>query len=857
MGQGTPQSSFTSGELAPSLYGRVDFARYYTALKTCRNFIVRPYGGVINRSGTHLISEVKTSSIKGRLIPFEFSSTQSYALEFGDYVMRIMKDGGVVVWPLLPVWVTLTVYVVGDKRSSGGVNYNCLVAHTSGVFATDLAAGKWSAAGVVIGTPVEVATIFPWSELPYLKYAQSNDVLTIAHPSIPTQELIRYDHHLWTIRDYEATGGPFQDINIDTGITVTATAVTGTVTLTSNVDMFFASHVGMLFYLEQAPDAMTPKWEVQKAIIVNDIKRAGVNYYQAISAGTTGTVRPTVLEGQEYDGDPGVPWQYLHSGFGIVEITAFTDAKHVTALVKSRLPNAVVNGSQSRAIQSIIDGTAPADPDPGINAVVGCSAHGFSNGSSITISGVSASINGVWQIIVIDANSFQLSGCYGSAPGYVSGAGSAVYTLSNAPTYKWAFGAWGPLYGYPGAVGYDQERMIFAGSRSFPQTFWMSRSQGFRDFGTSNPILDDDSLTYKMNSNQLVEVRHVLELSELIMLSTAGPFLIRGGQDGVIKPGGISRKKQPAPGASHLAPLAVGSSSLYIQEKGTKVRNLGYVFQDDAFTGQDLTALSNHLFLNRTIVSWCYQSEPFAAVWVILDDGKLLSLAYLPEQEVIGWSWHDTDGLFETCCAITEDGMDRVYFQVKRTINGVDVRFIERMAPRLYADPEDAFFVDCGLTYNGAPVTVISGLNHLEGETVSILADGNVHAQRVVTGGAITLDRTASVVHVGLPYVSDFETLPVANAQSDTRVKNMIINHVSLTVENSRGIWVGPDADHLTEAKREAFTEYTDSKNETTGLLDLRIQATWKKSGRVFARQVDPLPMSILNVIPEVTYGGS
>jgi hypothetical protein len=112
-------------------------------------------------------------------------------------------------------------------------------------------------------------------------------------------------------------------------------------------------------------------------------------------------------------------------------------------------------------------------------------------------------------------------------------------------------------------------------------------------------------------------------------------------------------------------------------------------------------------------------------------------------------------------------------------------------------------------------------------------------------------------VHVGLPYVSDFETLPIASAQADTRDKKKIINHISLIVENSRGIWAGPDADHLTEAKREAFTQYTDTKLQTTGLMDFRIQATWNKNGNVFTRQVDPLPMSILNVIPEVTYGGS
>lgn len=855
MSQPSVQASFTSGEIAPSLYGRVDFARYYNALKTCRNFIVRPYGGVINRAGTYLATEVKDSTKQGRLIPFEFSSTQSYVLEFGDYVIRIIKDGGIVVWPLLSVWVTATAYAVADKRSSGGVNYVCLVAHTSNVFATDLAAGKWSAVGVVIGDPVEITTQYPVSSLPYLKVAQSNDVLTITHPDYPTQELIRYDHHLWTIRNYEATGGPFQDINIDTTITITSSGVSGEVTITSSADLFTADHVGCLFYIEQSSDASTRKWEVASTIVVNDIRRAGVSYYQALSSGTTGTVRPTVLEGNEYDGDPGVSWQYLHSGSGIVEITAFLTTKTVTAVVQSRLPDLVVTATTAKNITVVTAGAAASPPDPAVNVRITVPAHGYSSGVSVAIAGVLTGINGVWQIIVVDANIFELSGCEVSdITGHTLG--TSTLTLSNPASYKWAFGAWGEPFGYPGAVGYDQERMIFAASNSFPQTFWMSRSQGFRDFGKSNPILDDDALTYRMNSNKLIEVRHIIELSELIMLTTVGPFLIRGGSDGVIKPGAISRKKQPAPGCSHVPPLTAGPNTLYIEEKGSKVRNLGYVFQDDAFTGQDLTTLSNHLFTNRTIVDWCYQSDPFAAVWVVLDNGLLLSLAYLPEQEVIGWSWHDTDGYVESCCAITEDGQDRVYLQVKRNVGGSDVRFIERMALRFYVDPEDAFFVDCGLTYDGAPATVISGLDHLEGKTVSILADGNVHPQRVVASGAVTLDRTASTVHVGLPYVSDFETLEIASAQQEVRTKEKLINHVTFIVENSRGLFVGPDADHLTEAKRDQFTQYTDSILQTTGLIETRIQTTWTKKGNVFARQADPLPMSILCVIPEVTYGG-
>lgn len=816
MSVGIPQTGFSRGELAPSLYGKVDFAGYYTALKTCRNFIVRQYGGITNRPGTHLVTELYDSSKAGVLIPFEFSAYQSYVLEFGDYVMRIMKDGGVVVWP----------------------------------------------SGPSVGLPVEVVTPYPVAALPLLKYVQSADVMSLVHPNYPPQKLVRTDHHLWTMSEDVTTDGPFKDINVDDTITVIASGVTGSITLTSNADLFLASHVGMLFYLEQAPDGLTPKWEVQKSVAINNIKRAGMNYYIARNAGTTGTVRPTTLDGIEYDGDPGIAWEYIHSGFGIVKITGYTDARHVSATVTKRLPENTVTGTMYRSIQSATSGSPyvpPVDPNPevpAVNATVRCDAHGFSSGDNIIIAGVTAGLNGTWGIIVTDVNNYQLSGCYGDATGYVSG-GSATKSLSAVPSYRWAFGAWGGPNLYPGAVGYTQERRVFGGSATDPQTFWMSRSQGYSDFGKSIPLLDDDSISYKINSRKVTEIRHFIELSEFIILTSDGPFLIRGDQSGVIKPGGISRKKQSSSGAAHIAPVVIDSYALYVQEKGSQVRSLGYSFQDDAFVGKDITIQSHHLFRGRTIVSWCYQQTPFANVWVVLDNGALLSLTYMPEQDVVGWSRHDTDGFFESVVCITENGKDVVYFQVRREFERTTRRFIERLADRIYEDPRDAYFMDCGLSYNGAPITHVSGLDHLEGKTVSILADGNVHAQRIVTNGSITLDRESSVVHVGLPYVSDFETLEIASAQQNIRDKEKIINYVHLMVEESRGVKVGPDADHLLEAKRDEYKNYEDAINETTGLIDIRIQATWNKKGQVFGRQSDPLPLTILSITPEVTNGGS
>ena len=520
------------------------------------------------------------------------------------------------------------------------------------------------------------------------------------------------------------------------------------------------------------------------------------------------------------------------------------------------------------------------------------------------------------------------------------------------PSYKWALEAWGGTDLYPGTTCYFNQRQLFAGSAGKPQTFWTSQVSGFTSFGTSIPLLDDDALTYSLNSRKVNQIRHFVELSKLILLTSDGPFVLDGGADGVLAPGKMSTKRQGASGAAHLAPIIIGTHALYLQEKGSQIRSLGYSWQDDTFLGQDLTVMSAHLFYRYQVVDWAFQAVPFSNAWAVRDDGALLSLTYMPEQEVIGWARHDTPGNFKAVACITEDGEDAVYFVVERLINGATVQFIERMSTRYFATVKDAFFVDCGLTYDGRnsgavtmtvtgstwnytnQVTVtassativlqpdgtyrgfnttdigdeiifyaedtgiayrlringvtsttavtatlnktlpaayratartdwtfgrntMSGLDHLEGETVSILADGNVIDPALVVNGTVTLPNPAGVVHIGLPIESDLETLDITSAQNNMRDKQKLINHVSLIVEESTGIWCGPDADHLTEYKQRSSENYDQPTGLTNGLIDLRIQATWNKNGRIFVRQDKPLPVTILAAIPDVNLGGA
>lgn len=882
------QPSFTTGELTPSLYGRVDLARFYTALKTCRNFIVRPFGGVMNRAGTGFCTEVKDSTKKVRLIEFIFSSTQSYVLEVGPQYIRFITNGG---------------YVL-----DGGV-------------------------------PVEITTPYLEDDLALIKYVQSADVMTLCRQTFKQRQLNRFSHTSWTLTDFDNTGGPFLDINTDTAKTVRTSNNVGNVTITANSAIFSNADIGRLFYIEQNPNANVRRWEVQKSVQINEIRRAGSSYYRAITAGTTGTVRPSVLEGYENDGDPGVAWEYIHSGYGIVKITGYTSATVVTGTVVSRLPDSVVGGAQTRNISGAQAFDPDATPGTGDEYVwVTCNGHGFSNGDVVTISGVVGMtiLNNTWTISVIDSNRFRVNVDV-TGQTYTSG-GVATRTLTAVETYKWALEAWGGNQKYPTTAVYYQQRQVFGGTVGLPHTAWMSKSGGSLDFGQSVPLLDDDAITFALKSEMANEIRHFIRMKSLIALTSEAAWIIQKEQGNLVP----ITDPQDQGGASHVRPLKIGKKAIYVEDKGGAIRSLGYEFSSDTYEGQDLTLTASHLFFGKTIVDWAYQKVPFRCVWIVLDDGGLVGLTYLPDQEVVGWHRHDTDGLFESVCCVPEGSEDAVYVVVKRQINGVWKRYVERFNSRFFTKIEDAFFVDSGLSYDGRTVAAnvvytlsggtdwtyqetltfttttdffvgisdvndeivlydatgqalrlkiieyvstkivkvlasrtvpeefrgiqktgfqmardsFSGLGHLEGKTVSVFADGNVHGEKVVTSGSIQLETPAVVVHVGLPFDSDFETLDVNIQGQSIQDKKKNVRSVTLLVEKTRGLRVGPDPNNLLDVLPVPSGEYDKPISEVTGQMECNIISDWSTGGRVFVRQSDPLPVTILAAIPDVAIGG-
>lgn len=427
-------------------------------------------------------------------------------------------------------------------------------------------------------------------------------------------------------------------------------------------------------------------------------------------------------------------------------------------------------------------------------------------------------------------------------------------TLTNPPIDRNPFASSAD----PAACTYYQQRKVFANLPSVEDGFEFSKPAQFANFSQSVSVAPDDAISVRLVSLQANAVEFMVPLTSLIVFTSGSEWKIDSGTDG-FETATIHQDYQSGYGCSHyLPPNVIGDTIIFAEASDSVVRTFGYTLEKDKYRGNDLTVLASHLFEQNYLVDWAWAQAPHAVLWCVRDDGTLVGLTYLEEHNIWAWHRHDTDGFFESVAAVREGREDRLYCVVRRTVNGQDRRYIERMASRRYADIVDAFFVDAGLTYNGAATTTITGLWHLEGKTISALADANVERDLVVENGMVTLQKAAGVVQVGLPYDSDLKTLPIEIPLKGGTVQSRVkrVTRVKVRVKGSRGLWAGPDFDHLVEYKQRKFEDYDTPVAPLTGVAEVYIPTTWTGDGQFVIRQSDPLPLSVLSLMPEVDVGG-
>lgn len=506
---------------------------------------------------------------------------------------------------------------------------------------------------------------------------------------------------------------------------------------------------------------------------------------------------------------------------------------------------------------------------------------------------------------------------------------------SGGNTDVWALGAWNEANGYPGEVEFFNDRLIFASSQAYPQSLWMSKTGNYTDFGKSTPIQDDDTIVVTLNSRRVNAISDLVALESLLIMTSGGEWITTGNENDVLTPSQTGFKHQSYYGSANVPALPIGKSLIYVQERGYKVRDIGYRFEEDGYVGDDLTVFSSHLTEGKPIKEIAYQQIPYDIVWSVRTDGVLLAMTYQKEQSVVGWTPMEMDGLVESICSIPEGGEDVLYAVVNRDGN----RRMERLTSRLLTDVREGVFLDSALTYDGRNTTattltvtgstwlvgetvtinasaaafvsgdvgntvvmgyaagsnarieisaftsstvvsgiirtpipaalqatastdwgiakdVMTGLAHLNGKTVGVLSDGFVQDQKTVASGQITLSEAGVLVHVGLPYESLMETLDInIPGGPTTRLQNKAIKRIGLLVQDTRSIRAGSDLAHLVELEPrndESMLSPPDVKN---GIQSLWVSSGHRERGKIYVKQSDPLPMTILAAIPDVTMG--
>lgn len=424
-------------------------------------------------------------------------------------------------------------------------------------------------------------------------------------------------------------------------------------------------------------------------------------------------------------------------------------------------------------------------------------------------------------------------------------------------TSFWRLGLWSDTTGWPAAVTFHEERLWFGGARVRPQRLDASKSGDFESFAPG--ANDDDALAYNIASDQVNAIRW-LASSRVLLVGTLGAEF-RVGADSVgapLTPVNVTVKRETKHGCADLPPQPVSNSVLFLQRQGRRLRELAFSFESDAYVAPDMTLLADHV-TQGGLVDIAYQQEPWSVLWAARADGMLLGFTYLREQQVTAWARHPLadGGKAEAVAVIPGDGADQLWLVAQRTVNGSPKRFVELLEQPLAddADQADAFYVDCGLSYDGAPVATLSGLDHLEGKTVQVLADGAVHPPRTVAGGAITLDWPAAKVRAGLGYVSRLQPmrLEAGAAEGTAQGKKKRIDRVTVRMFRSLGCRLGRDEDHLDDIPFRATGDDMDSAPPLfSGDKDIVFRGTYDGDGSLLIGQDQPLPLTVVCLIPRV-----
>lgn len=844
------QNSFNAGEWSALMEGRADLEKYGKAVKRLENLVIDPRGPAVYRPGLRYIAGTKTDASLSRVLPFIFSAETAYVIEFGAAYARFYKD---------------------QVQIEDG------------------------------GSPVEVVMPYAAADLAELKYCQSADVFYLFHPDYPTRKLSRTSDTEWVTTEINFRPGPTYEEPVFPAATLTLSAVTGLgVTFTAGASVFQSGDVGrtIISGAGRASIVDFTSGTVVLCDVIDDFASVGsiaadswqmqgspTGELTPSSAGPVGSITTLTSTGTSEAivnllEDPNDHW--TASGSGTNEYYIVNTAPFYTAVKPSKVfENDVdlVEGSvgtlgiaqwdfgdnDALGYDTIyIRLTDGADPDS--KAAADESFVKMSTATTTTDLFRSTDVGKYIRIL----SGFVKITSYTSA---LIVKGEILKELTEATaTVNWTLESemWSSTNGYPSCGVFFENRLFVAGSPAFPETVWGSVSGDYENF---TPGTDDaDSIQFSLASRQISVIRWLEPRDYLIVGCIGGEWRVGPEDTGApLTPLNVVAKEQRTNGCANILPISIDGSTLFLQRAERKIREFTFQFESDGYKAPDLTLLAGHISLGG-IKEMAFQQSPLSILWCVRDDGKLLGLTYMRDQDVVGWHIHKTDGEVENIAVIPGDGYDELWAVIKRTVDGSTVRYVE-MLEAFFEDENatfkannglNAFFVDSGVTYNGAATTTITGLDHLEGKTVVGLADAALITDKVVESGQITLDEEASVVHVGLPYTGLLETMRFdARLQDGTaQGEKKRIFKMKLRVNESGVFKAGRDENDLQVVSAQVVNDTNDegfsfvvgeAPDLFTGDIEMVNNSRWDRAGRLTIVQDNPLPLTLIAIMPEVS----
>ena len=813
--------SMNTGELSPRLASRVDFNKYPSGLETMENLVPLSEGGAMRRAGTRYIASTKTgATIKSRLKKFQFSTSQSYIIEMGNNYMRFFKDQGQISVP------------------------NITASITNGTFTSGIT--SWSDNS---GAGSSIAFDATTNRLNLVSNGTTN-----AH----AEQTVTNSSALEHVLQFQVIGAPGDYVLFRVGTSSSGTQIVDdfiaevgyhSYSFTATAANFFVQFINELgktvqidnvALLDNAPVELVTPYAEADLYQIEGPQSADILYmfhvdYPTYRLERRGHTTWSLIEVPWQDG----PW----------------------------LPKNATTTTLTASAATGLGVTITASSTAGINDGQGFIATDIGRAIRLTDD---STTNWGWAVITA-----------------VGGTTSVIvdvertFSVTTAET-EWHLGAWSGTTGYPSTGAFFEQRLYVAANTDQPQTFWASQTGDFENHSPdSDPtagtfdgtVQDDDALDFTISADNVNAIRWMSAGEDTLSIGTTGGEWIPSSTGAVITPSDVTVRRQTTHGSAQITPVRVDNIVLFVQRAKRKIREFGFTFESDGFRAFDMTRLAQHITLGG-IVEMDHAEEPDSQVWVVREDGQLPTMTFRRQEDVVGWARHIIGGSFGSGDAVVESvavipgsnaagqthdstNRDEVWIQVKRTINSNTVRYIECFE-RDYEDGQDAkdaVYSDSCITYSGGATTSITGLTHLEGETVKVWADGAILADKTVSSGGITLDTAASKVQIGLGYTHKLKTLKIEGGnKSGTSVgKTKRINGVTFVLLYSHTIEYGPTSTELT---KNDFREVSDAMDSSvplfTGELFVEFDGNWGSDPRIVIESDDPSPFTLLSIAPEV-----